>query len=237
MQSCNNMPIIRPESGSVKSRKAYPEAAFFASRKRSAVDSIGIALIGYGMIGRVHSLAYHELPIFYPGGLPPLRLVGVSTSRPETARAAAAAAGYDSWSTDYRELLARDDVDVIDCSTPNHTHRPLILDALRAGKHVYCEKPLALDGAEARTLVALEIFGELGALSFILADANWLYLSGLVLTSSNLPAWNRHPLRDQLARGLDLPVAQIVPSALGEDSGIVGAADLAWAVAGPENTA
>ncbi len=118
------------------------------------MDSIGIALIGYGMIGRVHSLAYHELPIFYPGQLPRLRLVSVCTGHPETAQAAAAAAGYASWSTDYKELLGRDDVDVIDCSVPNYMHKSLILGAIAAGKHVYCEKPLALDGAEARELVA-----------------------------------------------------------------------------------
>jgi len=118
------------------------------------MDRIGIALIGYGMIGRVHSLAYRELSIFYPGQLPPLKLVSICTSRPETAQAAAAAAGYANSCTDYHELLDRDDVDVIDCSGPNYMHRPLILDAIKAGKHVYVEKPLALDGAEARELAA-----------------------------------------------------------------------------------
>ncbi len=118
------------------------------------MQSIGIGMLGYGMIGRVHSLAYHDLPIYYPGRLPPLRLAAVCTARPETAQAAAAEAGYASWCTDWRELVARDDVDVINCSLPNYLHRDVLLTAFAAGKHVCCEKPLALNAAEARELVA-----------------------------------------------------------------------------------
>jgi predicted dehydrogenase len=106
------------------------------------------------MIGRVHSLAYRELPFFYPGRSPALRLAAVCTARPETAAAAAAEAGYAWWGTDYRQLIARDDVQVVDCSLPNYLHRDVLLAAFAAGKHVYCEKPLALNAAEAREMAA-----------------------------------------------------------------------------------
>lgn len=117
------------------------------------MDTIGIGLIGYGMIGRVHTLAYRELPLFYPKQLPPLRLAAICTSRPESARAAAEEAGFEAWETEVAALVGRNEVNVVDCSSPNYLHYPQVLEAAAAGKHVYCEKPLALNVAEARQLV------------------------------------------------------------------------------------
>ena len=116
------------------------------------MDKIGVGLVGYGMIGRVHVLGYRTLSHFYPDRLPPIHLAAVCTSRPETAQAAAREAGFASWVTDIAALVQRDDVDVVDCSVPNYLHRPVVLAAIEAGKHVYCEKPLALNGAEAREM-------------------------------------------------------------------------------------
>ncbi len=116
------------------------------------METLGIGLVGYGYIGRVHTLSYHELPLYYPGALPTLSLAAVCTSRAETARAAAEEGGYASWFTDVGELVRNKSVSVVDCSTPNHQHRQTLLAAFAAGKHVYCEKPLALNGAEAREI-------------------------------------------------------------------------------------
>lgn len=118
------------------------------------MNKIGVGLVGYGMIGRVHTLAYRELPLFYPGHLPPIHLAAVCTSRAETAQAAAEEAGFDAWHTDVATLAQQADVDVVDCSTPNHLHRTTVLAAIAAGKHVYCEKPLALNGAQAREMAS-----------------------------------------------------------------------------------
>jgi predicted dehydrogenase len=118
------------------------------------MQPLGIALIGYGGIGRVHALAYREIPFLY--GLPAdtVRIVGVATSRPETARQAAAEIGCPLWTANYHELLARPDVDLIDCCTPNYQHEPIVTAAAAAGKHIYCEKPLSVTLAEAQRMAA-----------------------------------------------------------------------------------
>jgi len=117
------------------------------------MDAIGIGLIGYGMIGRVHTLAYRELPLFYPRQLPPLHLAMICTSRAESAQAAAEEAGFDAWGTEVASLVRRDDVNVVDCSSPNYLHYTQVMQAIAAGKHVYCEKPLALNVTEARQML------------------------------------------------------------------------------------
>lgn len=114
---------------------------------------IGIGLIGYGGIGRVHALAYGALPFYY--GLPAdtFQVVGVATSRPETAEKAAREIGCPVWTADYRDLLARDDIHVIDCCAPNNAHEAILIAAAQAGKHLYCEKPLAMNMRDGQRIV------------------------------------------------------------------------------------
>lgn len=119
------------------------------------MEKIGIGLVGYGGIGKVHTLGYKQLPLYYPGILPRITLEGVSTSREETARSAAENGGFRRWFAEVDELISCPDVDVIDCSVPNYAHKAVILAAARAGKHIYCEKPLALDGKEAREIAGI----------------------------------------------------------------------------------
>jgi predicted dehydrogenase len=115
---------------------------------------IGIGMVGFGFIGKVHAHAYRSLQLFYdpPPVLP--RLVGVCTSRPETAHRAAEQGAFEFGTTVLDDLLERDDIDVIDIATPNHLHRDQVVAALEAGKHVYCDKPLAADMAQARDILA-----------------------------------------------------------------------------------
>mgnify|MGYP005846632403 CR=1 FL=1 len=131
------------------------------------MKKIGIAMIGYGGIGRVHAMGYRNIPFHY--GLPAnaINLVGVATSRPESAEKAAGEIGCAVWTADYRELLARDDVDVVDCCVPNYLHEEIVLAAAAAGKHIYCEKPLANNLAQARRMVqAVEQAGVKGQMTF-----------------------------------------------------------------------
>ena len=112
-----------------------------------------IGMIGYGGIGRVHGMAYRSLPFHY--GLPAdaVRIGGVATTRAETAQAAAAELGCDFWTADYRELLARPEIEAVDICVPNHMHAEIVEAAAAAGKHIYCEKPLAMNVAEAQRMV------------------------------------------------------------------------------------
>lgn len=118
------------------------------------MNSFRIGLVGYGAIGKVHAMAYRDLAFHY--GLPAnhIQIVGVATSRLETARSAAQEIGCDVYTDSVEELLDRTDMDVIDCCTPNYAHESAILAAARAGKHIYCEKPLSADLAQARRITA-----------------------------------------------------------------------------------
>ena len=116
------------------------------------MPKIRIGLIGYGGIGRVHAAAYRAIPFHY--GLPAdsIQIAGVATSRAETAARAANEIGCAFHSADYRELLAREDIDAVDICTPNDSHHAIVAAAAAAGKHIYCEKPLAMTVAEAESM-------------------------------------------------------------------------------------
>ena len=117
------------------------------------MKKLGIAIIGYGGIGRVHALAYRAIPLHYGLAADLINIVGVSTTRPETAEKAAREIGCPVWTADYGALLARDDVDLVDCCVPNHKHEEIVSAIAAAGKHIYCEKPLATNVAEGQRMV------------------------------------------------------------------------------------
>jgi predicted dehydrogenase len=105
---------------------------------------VRVAIAGAGFIGAVHARSAR-----LAGG----RLVGVAASSPARSERAAASLGAERSFASAEELVASDDVDVVHICTPNHLHRPLTEAALAAGKHVICEKPLALDVLGAQALV------------------------------------------------------------------------------------
>jgi len=107
------------------------------------MEKLGIGLIGFGGIGKLHALGYNSLHYFYDPLPADIELVGVCTSRKETAKTAKNKYGFKIATTDYHELLQREDIDIIDCCLPNNLHYKLIIDAAEMGKHIYCEKPLA----------------------------------------------------------------------------------------------
>jgi len=112
-------------------------------------------MVGYGFIGKVHSHAHLALPLLYDPLAARTRLVGVCTATVASGAKAQAQAGFEFAVTDYRALLERDDIQLIHVCTPNNAHFALVRDALAAGKHIYCDKPLALNVAEAEEIVAL----------------------------------------------------------------------------------
>ena len=112
------------------------------------MEPVGIGLIGTGFIGKCHAIAYRSVGAVFDDGPAP-RLEMVADVSQEAAAKAARAFGFARATEDWR-LLARDPaVDVVVIATPNHLHREMALCAIAAGKHVHCEKPLALTAAEA----------------------------------------------------------------------------------------
>ncbi|MBK8048391.1 MAG: Gfo/Idh/MocA family oxidoreductase [Anaerolineales bacterium] len=118
------------------------------------MKTLGIGMIGYGGIGRVHAMGYRSLPYHYGFPADTFPIVGVATARRATAEAAAAEIGCAFWTDDYHELLENPDIDVVDVTVPNLMHAEIVEAAAAAGKHVYCEKPLAMNVAEAQRMVA-----------------------------------------------------------------------------------
>jgi predicted dehydrogenase len=111
-------------------------------------------MVGYAFMGAAHSHAWRTAPRFFDLPLAP-QLTAVAGRNEEGVRAAAAKFGWDSVETDWRRLIERDDIDLIDICTPGNTHAEIAIAALEAGKHVLCEKPLANSVEEAEKMTAV----------------------------------------------------------------------------------
>jgi predicted dehydrogenase len=119
----------------------------------AARPPLRVGLIGYAFMGAAHSHAWQTAPRFFD--LPLRPELAVLAGRDAAGVAAAAdRLGWASTETDWRRVLARDDVDLVDICTPGDTHAELAIAALAAGKHVLCEKPLANTVAEAEAMTA-----------------------------------------------------------------------------------
>src|SRR3954452_11271665 len=115
--------------------------------------ALRVGMIGYAFMGVAHSHAWRTAPRFFD--LPLTPELTVLAGRDATAVSEAAdRLGWASTETDWRRLLERDDVDLIDICTPGNTHAEIAIAALAAGKHVLCEKPLANSVAEAEAMAA-----------------------------------------------------------------------------------
>jgi predicted dehydrogenase len=119
----------------------------------STEDELRVGMIGYAFMGAAHSQAWRTVNRAFDL---PVRARMAAVCGRDAARVAAAAErlGWAESTTDWRELVARDDIDVIDICTPGDSHAEIAITALEAGKHVLCEKPLANTVAEARTMIA-----------------------------------------------------------------------------------
>jgi predicted dehydrogenase len=123
------------------------------------MSDVGVALIGTGFMGRAHSNAWRQVSAFCAPRLRPRLTVICSRSR-DKADAAARAFGWDDAATNWRDVVCRPDIDIVDVSTPGDSHADISIAAARAGKAVICEKPLANTVREAeRMLAAVERAG------------------------------------------------------------------------------
>ncbi|MGP3956239.1 Gfo/Idh/MocA family protein [Nonomuraea sp. 3N208] len=114
--------------------------------------TIGVGMVGYAFMGRVHSQAWRSVGAFFDLPLAPRMAVLAGRSKERT-ESAAAQLGWAAVETDWRQLIERDDVQIVDICTPGDSHAEIAIAALAAGKHVICEKPLANTVTEAEAMV------------------------------------------------------------------------------------
>ncbi|HEV3263367.1 MAG TPA: Gfo/Idh/MocA family oxidoreductase [Gemmataceae bacterium] len=113
---------------------------------------LNVGMIGYGFMGRAHSNAYHQVNHFFDLAHRPVRKA-VCARSPDKAKAFADKWDYASVETDWRKLVERKDIDLVDICTPNNTHAEIAMAAARAGKMILCEKPLAMNGEQGLRMV------------------------------------------------------------------------------------
>lgn len=117
------------------------------------MKSINVGLIGTGFMGKAHALAWNSVrPVF--GDVPAVRLLHLGEANEELARKKAAEFGFEKASGDWRQVVADPKVDVVSITTPNKFHLEMATAALAAGKHVWCEKPMAPKLADAEAMLA-----------------------------------------------------------------------------------
>jgi predicted dehydrogenase len=114
-------------------------------------DVLRVGMVGYAFMGAAHAQAWRNAHRFFAMPLTP-ELTAVAGRSPEAVSTAAERLGFTSTETDWRRLVERDDIDLIDICTPGDSHAEIAIAALQAGKHVLCEKPLANTVAEAQQM-------------------------------------------------------------------------------------
>ncbi|MDO9418536.1 Gfo/Idh/MocA family protein [Pararhizobium sp.] len=128
--------------------------------------SLGIGLIGTGYMGKCHALAWNAVQTVF-GDVARPRLVHLAEANADLAQARAAEFGFEKATANWRDLLADPDVDVISVTTPNQFHAEMAISALEAGKHVWCEKPMATAYADAeRMLAAAKASGKVALMGY-----------------------------------------------------------------------
>jgi predicted dehydrogenase len=116
------------------------------------MKQLNIGLIGYGFMGRAHSNAFRKVSNFFDLEYQPV-LKAVCGREEAKVKSFARKWGYQSHETDWRKLIAQDDIDLVDIACPNDMHKEIAIAAAKAGKMILCEKPLAMDGPEGLKMV------------------------------------------------------------------------------------
>jgi predicted dehydrogenase len=117
------------------------------------MPEINVALIGHRFMGKAHSNAYRQVRRFFPGKLVPRMKVICGRACTEELEATAAQFGWEGFDCEWRRVVERDDIQVVDVATPGHLHAPMVIAAVQAGKHVICEKPLANTLADSKAML------------------------------------------------------------------------------------
>jgi predicted dehydrogenase len=124
---------------------------------------LNVALIGHKFMGKAHTHAYTDLSIFFPlkRGITKKVLCSIGNDVGETA----SRWGWEEWETDWRNVVTREDIDIVDIAAPSVLHKEISILAAKAGKHIFCEKPLAMTLDDAREMV--DVVKEAGVVNTI----------------------------------------------------------------------
>ncbi|WP_274361343.1 Gfo/Idh/MocA family protein [Paenibacillus thermotolerans] len=116
------------------------------------MKQVNVGMVGYKFMGKAHSQAYKEAPMFFPKAPKPV-MRAICGRDPEGVEQAASQFGWETSVTDWSELVNRSDIDLIDINAPSNVHKEIAIAAAKAGKHIFCEKPLALTLADSREML------------------------------------------------------------------------------------
>lgn len=116
------------------------------------MEQLNVGMIGYKFMGKAHSHAYRDIPMFFPNVIKP-NMKAICGRDLEGVKQAQKQFSWDSYETDWEKLIARDDIDLIDINAPSNAHKDIAIAAAKAGKHIFCEKPLALTLTDSREML------------------------------------------------------------------------------------
>lgn len=116
------------------------------------MKTVGFCMIGGGFMGKLHTLSLNSYPVYFYPPAAEVRKVCFVDANPAVAREGVDRYGYERCETDWRKILDDDAIDAVDVATPNFLHKEIVLAVVAAGKHVFCEKPLAMNAADAREM-------------------------------------------------------------------------------------
>jgi len=118
------------------------------------MKTLNIGIVGYKFMGKAHSNAWRQASVFFDPEAKPVLKVACGRHQ-ESLKAFADRWGWEHTESDWKKMVHRDDVDVVDVSAPQYLHYDITMEALKAGKHIYCEKPLAMNAQQAKEMYEL----------------------------------------------------------------------------------
>ncbi|PKG22794.1 Gfo/Idh/MocA family protein [Niallia nealsonii] len=118
------------------------------------MKTIKVGMIGYKFMGKAHSHAYRDIPLFFPKTIHP-EMKMICGRNKDGVALASKQFGWGEYTTDWKSLLERDDIDLIDINAPSDAHKEIAIAAAQAGKHIFCEKPLALTLKDSREMLEI----------------------------------------------------------------------------------
>jgi predicted dehydrogenase len=115
------------------------------------VKTLNVGIVGYKFMGKAHSNAWKKAPLFFDMDVQPVLKVACGRHQ-DSLKEFADRWGWEHTEADWKKMVNRDDVDIVDISAPQYLHYDIAMEAIKAGKHIFCEKPLALDLKQAKEM-------------------------------------------------------------------------------------